>query len=67
MPWNRTYRKDIINGQEVMTLIEEVWEDDITPPAPTVEELQQQVINLETQLNEVKTQLEILTGGDIEF
>jgi len=64
MSWNRTYKKEIIDGKEVMVLVEEEWVEDPIPPQPTVEELQVKVQELETQINEIKEQIENL---NVEF
>lgn len=64
MSWNRTYKKEIIDGQEVMVLVEEEWVEDPIPPQPTAEELQVKVKELEEQIIEIKTQIDNL---NVEF
>lgn len=65
---NQTFQKQIINGQEVMVLIEEEIIPDIVveQPTPTVEELQLKVEELQQQIVEVQAQLEILTGDNAD-
>jgi len=60
---NQTYKKEIINGQEVMVLVEEVVVENEITPTPSIEELQSQVQTLQEQLQQVQIQIENITNG----
>lgn len=61
---NRVYQRQIINGQEVMVLIEEYESDPIVEEQPTIEVLQQKIEELQTQITDVQQQLNELTNND---
>ena len=60
---NQTYKKEIINGQEVMVLVEEVVVENEITPTPSIEELQTQIEDLQTQLQEVQARLDSIDNN----
>jgi len=61
---NRVYQKQIINGEEVMVLIEEYDVEEPIQEQPSVEVLQQKIEELQTQITEVQQQLNDIQNGD---
>lgn len=64
MAKNQTYKREVIDGKEVMILIEEEIIEDEKVETPTVEELKTKVEELQQQLTEVQTQIDILKENE---
>ena len=58
MAKNQTYKKEIINGIEVMVLVEEVIIEDETAPVLSVDELQVQLDELQNKIVTIQEQID---------
>lgn len=57
---NVVYEKQIINGEEVMIIIEETEVEDIVVEQPSFEEIQQQINNLTNQIVVLQSTLDAI-------
>ena len=57
---NVVYEKQIINGEEVMIIIEETEVEDIVIEQPSFEEIQQQIDNLTNQIVVLQSTLDAI-------